>query len=992
MKKFIYGTIILALFFFSAQALAQGNVSVDGQRYVADEVIVKFTPEINIKKSSGIKSMRIFASGENLIPQESIPAQNITVMKIENGQDVMTVIQDLQNNSGVEYIQPNFIYTLQATDPNDPGFSHQRWLKNIGQDWGTSGVDIQRSEAMDVWSGDNNQNTTGTLVAVIDDGLRYTHAEFSGQLWNGSSCYDYQNIFTGGCMYGFDTFDIDKDPISHWDDSHGTHVAGIIGARTNNGVGVAGTNPWAKIMAIRAGSGGELTTTDIVAAINFAKYNGAKIINASRWWWATGCADALDSILYNTIKTFSGLFVAAAGNDGKQHLNNRYVLPADYNTNTSCWSWLDNIITVAASNNVDAKASFSDYWSNINIAAPGEYILSTYSGGWYEYAYDAWTSMATPFVVAVASLARSMRPNLSYLDIKNAIIDQADVIGTLSGYVAGSKRLNAYTTLKYLSIENISQLLAYTDTGKTQGIQSGWYMSGNQIYFTRMPPQFTGSLSWYVISISWATLTTGWVITTGILLSWFYQEWQYTFSVYPLFTTNATGTTLSLAFSKDSTAPSNVTLIGPIDMNIIGYGTKRFSWSVASDTWAGIGHYLYTIYISGWVSPMITGTTSFTWVDIFRSTGNGYYAWQAQAIDTMWYNSESSISGTFIVNIPQAFSFSSQNNKELSTSYQSDVVGISGLITGSQVSIVWGTYSINTGVFTGATWTIVSGDTIKIQLTSSASYSSQTTAILTIWGLTWTFSITTKAAPSWWGGWWWGWWGWWAAPTIPTCTLSQLICTGWIYSIKPWVSCEWGNAGKSCILTWWISSWTLSTGENKTYKFFTSSISTWWFSAELVQAYNYAYEIGITTIPTIQQADLTGTLIRKHLAKMISNLAIKQLNKIPNTWMICYFTDMDSESIEMRFYSKLACQLGLMGLNANGMQVATFNPNEEVTRAQFGTVLSRTLRGNQYNGGEPFYSNHLNALQNAEIMKYIDAPGNKELRGYVMLMLMRATE
>jgi subtilisin family serine protease len=68
---------------------------------------------------------------------------------------------------------------------------------------------------MDIWSGDNNQNSTGTLVAVIDDGLRYTHAEFSGHLWNGSSCYDYQNIFTGGCMYGFDTFDIDKDPISH---------------------------------------------------------------------------------------------------------------------------------------------------------------------------------------------------------------------------------------------------------------------------------------------------------------------------------------------------------------------------------------------------------------------------------------------------------------------------------------------------------------------------------------------------------------------------------------------------------------------------------------------------------------------------------------------------------------------------------------------------------------------------------------------------------
>jgi hypothetical protein len=79
--------------------------------------------------------------------------------------------------------------------------------------------------------------------------------------------------------------------------------------------------------------------------------------------------------------------------------------------------------------------------------------------------------MATPFVVAVASLARSMRPDLSYLDIKNAILNQAEYITGLN--VAGGKRLNAYTTLKYLSIDNISQLQAYTDTGKTQQIFSG---------------------------------------------------------------------------------------------------------------------------------------------------------------------------------------------------------------------------------------------------------------------------------------------------------------------------------------------------------------------------------------------------------------------------------------------------------------------------------------------------------------------------------------
>lgn len=101
---------------------------------------------------------------------------------------------------------------------------------------------------------------------------------------------------------------------------------------------------------------------------------------------------------------------------------------------------------------------------------------------------------------------------------------------------------------------------------------------------------------------------------------------------------------------------------------------------------------------------------------------------------------------------------------------------------------------------------------------------------------------------------------------------------------------------------------------------------------------------------------------------------------------------MDDENTEMKFYVKTACQLGLMWLDAKGVPVQTFNPNEEVTRAQFGTVLSRTLRGNQYNGGEPFYMLHLNALQKALIMKKIDTPANKELRWYVMLMLMRSIQ
>ena len=81
-----------------------------------------------------------------------------------------------------------------------------------------------------------------------------------------------------------------------------------------------------------------------------------------------------------------------------------------------------------------------------------------------------------------------------------------------------------------------------------------------------------------------------------------------------------------------------------------------------------------------------------------------------------------------------------------------------------------------------------------------------------------------------------------------------------------------------------------------------------------------------------------------------------------------------------------------MGLDTKGIPTTTFNPNEEVNRAQFGTVLSRTLWGNQYNGGEPFYLLHLDALQKESIMQKIDTPENKELRGYVMLMLMRSIQ
>ena len=159
------------------------------------------------------------------------------------------------------------------------------------------------------------------------------------------------------------------------------------------------------------------------------------------------------------------------------------------------------------------------------------------------------------------------------------------------------------------------------------------------------------------------------------------------------------------------------------------------------------------------------------------------------------------------------------------------------------------------------------------------------------------------------------------------------------------------------------------------------------YTTELQSAYNYAHDISITTQPTIDAANMYGSLIRAHMAKMMVNYAEGVLGLSPNEWLTCNFTDIDDQSTELKGYIKEACQLGLMGQG-----ITEFKPNDPVTRAQFGTVLSRAIYGDAYNNGDPYYINHLNALRTAGIMTKIDTPDMKEIRWYVMLMMMRASE
>jgi len=202
----------------------------------------------------------------------------------------------------------------------------------------------------------------------------------------------------------------------------------------------------------------------------------------------------------------------------------------------------------------------------------------------------------------------------------------------------------------------------------------------------------------------------------------------------------------------------------------------------------------------------------------------------------------------------------------------------------------------------------------------------------------------------------------------------------------------WWSSGGSTT-SWSINTWTITTWD---YGVVTNDWGQWditnsTYSDELNEAYLFAFRAGITTKPTIQEADMNWNLIRSHLAKMLVNYARYILGKNPDTTIKCEFTDMSEQSPEMQGYAVLACQLWIMWLNSDWTPSNEFSPDLEVNRATFATTLSRLLRWNKYNTQwDDRYTAHLEALNLVEVMKNISDPMMKELRWYVMLMLMRA--
>ena len=195
-------------------------------------------------------------------------------------------------------------------------------------------------------------------------------------------------------------------------------------------------------------------------------------------------------------------------------------------------------------------------------------------------------------------------------------------------------------------------------------------------------------------------------------------------------------------------------------------------------------------------------------------------------------------------------------------------------------------------------------------------------------------------------------------------------------------------------LTIWVPKFNNLTWTSYSIDRQTASITKSPYTPEINSWYLWAYQYGITTMSTIQQANIEGKLTRKDMAKMISSFALNVLNKEASTGDNCLFSDIDTLSREAQSYIIVSCKLGLMGYDSNGKTVKKiFNPLAEVDRAQFGTILSRLLRGNLNNQtGTAYYQKHLEALKVNGIMTKTSNPTMKELRWNVFLMLQRTVK
>lgn len=366
--------------------------------YKAHQLIVKLTPAGKALGSSQIASR--LGLGQRIGTVRRVGAQVVRVPG-----DPKRVAARLGRSPLIAYAEPNKILRATAI-PNDPLFGQLYGLNNTGQTGGTPDADIDAAEGWDAAGLSSFPSTGGAKVGIVDTGIQATHEDLTGKVAN---CARSQGLIPGvigGSIQVGSCAD---------DNGHGTHVAGTISANANNGKGVAGV-AFNSPLAICKALGGPLgvgSTSDVANCITWVHDQGAKVISMSLGGGASTTLQQAVNYAWQSGGANGSVLVAAAGNDGDSTLE----YPAAY----------PNVVSVAATDNRDQRASFSNANSDVEVAAPGVDVLSSYNNGGYTTLSG--TSMATPHASGTTAIIWDKYPTATASQIVAKLDAATDDLG-----------------------------------------------------------------------------------------------------------------------------------------------------------------------------------------------------------------------------------------------------------------------------------------------------------------------------------------------------------------------------------------------------------------------------------------------------------------------------------------------------------------------------------------------------------------------------------
>jgi len=593
---------------FSSQAFAQNFLTAEdvqpsskNPNFVSGQVIVGLKQHDN-----SFKAKANTIGGKVIDENTTLKAHLIQVPN--NAEDAF--IKAISKNPNVLFAEKNYI-TQPLFTPNDPYWNNYQWNMKI----------IQADDAWDVLP----TNPSDVVVAVVDTGVQWNHRDLKANT-----------------IQGWDSFDNDSNPMD--ESGHGTHVAGTIGAITNNGVGVAGVAQ-VKIMPVRV-LGPEGGPDWVVAnGITYATENGADVINLSLGCYCPSLTLTKMAIDHAYI-VHDKLVVAAAGNDNTSFPH----YPSSF----------ASAMSVAATNKNDNKASYSNFGSTIEISAPGgdstgsaseSRVLSTYPKNSYAYGYG--TSMATPHVAGVAALILSQNNFLYGSDVRGILKNTSDDLGTFGwDQFYGEGRVNAYA-----AVSNVPPPTLLTPT--TPLSLSATAISDSQIDLSWTTPTDDGgaAITGYMIK-SESPIDDGFttlVADTGSAATSYSDSGlsPLTQHNYRVSAINSVGTSTASNPSAATTLPGSTTtdLSVSIDPEFPTYSPKSFAYITVevTDGENAVGGASVTLTVTdpngrdktlSGTTDNDTGEVTFKYrIPPNASTGDEYYA--TATVSATGFNSES---------------------------------------------------------------------------------------------------------------------------------------------------------------------------------------------------------------------------------------------------------------------------------------------------------------------------------------------------------------